>query len=210
MESLSGCCFCRIARGQYKYPEVDRPFLKSSSYMAVASIGPMVEGWSLVIPVGHRLSLKNTYADIEFAVFTEMVISLLTRQYGPPVAFEHGSERENSPTSCGTGHAHLHLVPSGSLLPGLEKTGLEWQKCRTSEISSLAGDNEYLFYTEPGKTWQDPAGYLHILETPVSQFFRKITAEACGYPGRSDYKSHPNLELAGATRRKLVNAGVNI
>ena len=49
--------------------------------------------------------------------------------------------------------------------------------CTASQVDNLVGNNEYLFYCEPGNDWIDPAGRVHILKEPISQFFRKIIVE---------------------------------
>ncbi len=207
MPPLNECRFCDIINGSYQYPGIDQPFISDNDYMAVASIGALIEGWSLIIPKSHMISMKNHYDKSEFAKFVGKTIERLYRIYGPLIAFEHGSNKEGSITSCGTDHAHLHIVPfKATLLPDLDNSGLLWFRCKTSKIFSKVGDKEYLFYTEINtyEPWDDPMGYLHILQQPISQFFRHLIAARIGQVGLSDYKQFPKIETALKTRRMLA------
>jgi len=203
----SVCRFCNIIDGNYYYEDIDSPFACNSKYLAIASIGAMVEGWSLIVPKEHQLSMRSLYADEDFSDFTKNIVSRLIKRYGPIISFEHGSNIEGSITACGTDHAHLHLVPfRGSLLLDMQKDGLKWIECRTSDIPDIVENNEYLFYSEinPITLWDNPIGYVHVLDSPISQFFRKLIAERLGYGGLSDYRTYPNLHIARQTYRNLV------
>lgn len=209
MNSSQNCRFCEIVDGKYHYNEVDEPFAANDAFIALASIGALVEGWTLIIPKAHQLSMRNFYSNPLFSDFVKSVIPNLTHQYGPLIAFEHGANTEGSITACGTDHAHLHLVPLGeSLLPRLNASGLHWVKCKVSQIASKTGQNEYLFYCDLASKghWQDPEGYLHVLEYPISQFFRRLIADRKGKTEVSDYKFFPHLDVALQTRRMLVSA----
>jgi len=209
MGKLSICRFCNIIDGQYQFNEIDEPFASNDKFIAVASIGSLVEGWSLVIPKEHQLSMKNFYGQSELSALLKGVIPQMICRYGPLIAFEHGSNQEGSITACGTDHAHLHLVPfDDSLLPQMQEANLEWAKCSASEISFRVKNNEYLFYCELGteQEWADPEGYLHILEKPISQFFRHMLAARLGCVEISDYRRFPQLEMARQTRNSLMGS----
>lgn len=206
LEQKVDCRFCDIWKNNGKGP-VDIPFVKNDEFMSIASVGALVEGWVLIVPKTHVCSNRNLYSSSSFSSFTSLVINNLKKKYGPLIAFEHGANKEKSATSCGTEHAHLHLVPfPESLLPEMKKSGLNWVQCRSSEIAKYAGTEEYLFYTELGEnnSWNDPEGYLHILEVPRSQFFRKIIAKKIGKAEFFDYRSFPFVETAEATRVALA------
>jgi diadenosine tetraphosphate (Ap4A) HIT family hydrolase len=209
MDQFGMCRFCNFFDGKYSHDEIDHPFVQNDSYMAIASIGALIEGWSLIIPKKHQLSMRNVYGDPGFADFCSSVISRLMRHYGPLIAFEHGSNKEGSITSCGTDHAHLHLVPfRESLIPELQNSDMQWIESHASEIASKTGNSEYLFYTELGLSfvWNDPVGHLHNLVHPKSQYFRHLLANRIGVPELSDYKKFPHLETAQQTRDTLVGS----
>ncbi len=200
------CRFCNIINGNYQH-KFDQPFFKNNSYIAMASIGALVEGWTLIIPKEHQLSMKSLYSDINFTNFVDNLIPRIYKMYGPLIAFEHGSNKEGSITACGTNHAHLHLVPfSDSLMNDMNKSNMEWIKCRSSEIFNIVGKSEYLFYTEIGTNniWNDPIGYLHILEFPISQYFRQIIAKKLGHSDKFDYKIYPNADITEQTMLNLL------
>jgi len=207
MKLSKTCRFCDIVGGQYQYAEIDEPFASNDEFVAVASIGALVEGWTLIIPKAHQLSMRNVYERPLFADIVGSVLPLLTHQYGHIIAFEHGANKDGSMTGCGTDHAHLHLVPLGeSLLPDLQISGLQWVQCNASEIAYRSGKNEYLFYTELNRKegWQDSVGCLHVLESPLSQFFRHLIAERRGWLESTDYRRFPFLNTAIQTRSVLA------
>ncbi len=211
MKPIDSCCFCDIVVGKYRYADIDKPFMSNNEFVAVASIGALVEGWTLIIPKIHRLSMKKIYTHAGFAEIMNSVLSPLIHRYGPLVAFEHGANKEGSITACGTDHAHLHLVPSEeSLLREMRKSGLQWIQCRASDVASKSGENEYLFYSElyNNEVWQNPIGYIHVLEHPVSQFFRRLIAARKKMSELSDYKLFPHLDTARQTRKMLVGSTI--
>ncbi len=213
MKTFGICRFCNIVSGQYQHADIDRPFCENDAFIAVASIGALIEGWSLIIPKKHQLSMKATYNRPELEDIMDQVIPSIVRKYRPLIAFEHGSNREGSITACGTDHAHLHLVPfSESLIPSLENSNLHWVKCHASEIASRVGNNEYLFYSEVGTKdeWRRHIGYLHILERPISQYFRQLIAARTGHYEASDYRKFPYLETSKQTRKTLVGSEAQI
>lgn len=207
MGPFNNCRFCNIVVGKYQYAEIDQPFASNDAFIAIASIGALIEGWSLIIPKEHQLSMRNVYDKPKFTDFVGTVIPLLVKQYGSLIAFEHGSNKEGSITACGTDHAHLHLVPyCKSLFSDLQSSGLRWIQCQASEIAPRVGNSEYLFYSKLGvkKAWNDPVGYLHVLKRPISQFFRQLIAARTGHAETSDYRRFPYLDAARQTRRTVV------
>ena len=201
------CRFCKIIAGSHYHGEVDRPFFVNDEFIAISSIGALVEGWTLVLSKKHQFSMRTAYRSDLFDDFLNRLLPVLINHYGSLIAFEHGANKEGSITACGTDHAHLHLVPSSqSLLGDMQKSGLLWEKCRVSEISTKSGVNEYLFYYEIGleKAWKDPLGYLHVLKQPVSQYFRQAIARQKGLLDVSDYRKFPHIEIARQTQRTLA------
>lgn len=199
------CRFCKILQKQYEYKEIDKPLFEDSNFFSISSIGSIIEGWTLVIPKEHTLSMKNFYGTEEFNSYINDFIKVVYTKYEKVIAFEHGTNLEGSPTGCGTDHAHLHIVAfSDSLLEKLYSSNLKWVKCNFSEVKTLVKQKEYLFYSEiNSKEWEDPIGYLSILDFPVSQFFRKLIAEHYGKLDKSNYKEFLFLENSIKTINKL-------
>lgn len=200
------CRFCNIVNNHYKYEKIDIPFAQNDDFFAIASIGSMIEGWSLIIPKNHTLSMRNFYKTRKLENFINELLPRMHEKYGKIIAFEHGSNKEGSITACGTDHAHLHLVPfKSSLFEDLDNSDLKWEKCASSEIEDKIGNNEYLFYTELdiNNLWETPTGYLHILEAPISQFFRHLLAQKIDKIDQSDYRRFLFLDNAERTRQVL-------
>ena len=64
-------------------------------------------------------------------------------------------------------------------------------------------NSEYLFYCEPSDGWQNPVGKLHILQSPISQFFRKMIAIDQGNEEKYNYKINPDLTFTLKTIKTL-------
>jgi ATP adenylyltransferase len=209
MNSIENCKFCNIVKGKYNHEKIDKPFYECNNYFSVASIGALIEGWTLVVPKEHQLSMKLVYEDSVFLEFVNKIIPILSEKYGPLIAFEHGANKEGSITACGTDHAHLHIVPyTESLIMDLDNSNLNWINCDATEIKNNVGNEEYLFYYELGnkKKWEEPVGKLHILEKPISQFFRHLIAQKIGKPEEFNYKKFPNYSIAEHTQENLSKA----
>lgn len=205
-KKLDNCRFCGIANGNNNAQKPENvKIAESEKFFAISSVGALVEGWTLIAPKHHCCSMKDLYSEEEFSSFTNQLVSILTACYGPVIAFEHGPNREGSDTSCGTDHAHIHIVPYHSLVAKLDDMGMEWQTCSASQICALVGGNEYLFYCEPGTKWDNPTGRVHVLKESISQFFRKVIAEDLGAPDRFNYKTNPDTTLTLKTIERVRN-----
>lgn len=201
---MDNCRFCGIASGfdNEQKPE-DTKIAESEKYFAISSVGALVEGWTLIVPKKHCCSMKAVYSSREFAEFTNKLVKAIAACYGPVIAFEHGPNREGSDTSCGTDHAHVHLVPYRALISKLCSMDLEWKTCCATQVDTIVGGNEYLFYCEPGEKWDDPVGLVHILKEPISQFFRRVIAEDQGNTEKYNYKTNPDISFTLQTIQKL-------
>ena len=201
---MKTCRFCDISNGISKNT-ADTIFAHNEKYFAISSVGALVEGWSLIVPRQHCCSMKNIYADKSFIEFSNTIAKALKDCYGPIIAFEHGPNREGSETSCGTDHAHIHLVPYHSIASLLDNTGLSWQACYSNEVNDIVRNNEYLFYVEINETLEKSVGRVHILEKPISQFFRRIIADDLEIAKKYNYKVNPDTELTFRTIEGMVS-----
>ena len=206
MTSKNNCSLCNIISGKGVFGIADKPFLESDNYLAIPSIGPLVEGWSMVVPKHHKLSLMHDYDSAEFIEFTSLVQKHISSIYGNTVMFEHGANSTGSLTGCGVDHAHFHIVPfQHSLIDELKNSELEWKDCRASEIPDLCESIDYLFYCDEIYS-DDITGSLHVFDNPTSQFFRNIIAKKLGKTEVSDYKEHPLITSAYKTYKNLAIA----
>lgn len=205
MCDTDGCRFCNISKGNFAFLGVDEPVLSNERYFAIASVGALVEGWTLIVPRSHHYSMSSAYSDPLFSELVSSLISKMLTRFDRIIAFEHGAKHEGSLTACGTEHAHLHLVPfSESLMDEMEKTGLYWEKSSARDLISI--NSEYLFYSEINKNQKSSlldVGFVHSLENPISQFFRKIIAKKIKKEDVSDYKKYPLIEESTRTSNML-------
>ena len=199
------CRFCGYFGSKSSKNGIDSPWLMNERYAALVSVGALAPGWSLVCPVEHQLNMGKHYQNSEFWDFTSTVENAVHQKYGDVCLFEHGARFDESPTSCGTGHAHLHLVPLAfSLTVEALRFDQEkhWQPCSMTEIQERSGGREYLFVSDRFKRDQT-SGLISILNEGISQFFRRVIANRLGMGEFYDYKRYPMLEVAEASAEQL-------
>lgn len=199
------CRFCRIRNGKDKFSEIDVPIVSNEDYIAIASVGGFIPGWTLIIPKEHTYSMRKNYSDLNFIKIADEMIQRIEKQYKKNcIIFEHGANHENSVTACGTNHAHMHILPyEGSLLDVMENKYNDWISCQVEDIEKIVGDKEYWFYAENVSNVENTRGYVHIIEQPESQFFRKILAEKEGIMEKYSYKEYTFEKMSEETSRLL-------
>ncbi|MGR4895407.1 HIT family protein [Stenotrophomonas sp. LARHCG68] len=199
------CRFCSIGAKASTASLVDKPWLEDDHYYAIASIGALVPGWSLIVPKKHSYNLVDHLENADFYKFVEAAVSRIESMYGPVLAFEHGSIAADSATSCGTAHAHLHLVPLSFALADAAveaDSSLAWDTVRLADLAQVVGGNEYLFVADR-YNGRETTGLVTTLQAGRSQFFRRIIASHLGCPDEYDYKEFPRLEIAASTAISL-------
>lgn len=203
----TSCRFCNLLLSDNLNSPVDKILMESQNYFAISSIGGFIQGWTLIFSKTHKLNLSSDYTNPDFLNFVAAVSDAVTSEYGSSVIFEHGSNKDESATSCGVSHAHLHVVPFSKDIESLasqETDDLLWQNVNISDIASLASSNEYLFCAN---SFDDLTtnGKFSTITKPTSQFFRKVLAKATGFSEMYDYKRYRFEELSFATSDRLSN-----
>lgn len=198
------CRLCAILRDGVA-DNFDSVWLAGDEYKALISIGAMVPGWTLICPIEHDVNLADRYRDLRLHDFVQQTLRHLQKNYGACAVFEHGARAEDSLTGCGVGHAHLHLVPLNfplSVEALRSAPELDWQRCAMADVGTLASGSEYLFvaneYVGP-----DTCGLLAKLDTPTSQFFRRVIASRLGLAEFFDYKKYPMRDIAESSANAL-------
>jgi diadenosine tetraphosphate (Ap4A) HIT family hydrolase len=183
----------------------DEPLFFSANFLALPSLGSMVEGWILVLPKEHFLSIGAMPAHLanEMMDFKARVAGYLAAKYGALCAFEHGPSSSNRQVGCGVDHAHLHLVPIGfdlilaarHFLPrNLSWSYADLDKCRSAFAQRL----DYLYV-------EQPLGYgrIAVHHEFGSQVFRKAIASQLGMPDQYSWRDYPQLENITRTIESL-------
>ena len=187
----------------------DTPLFESKSFLALPTVGALVEGWLLVIPKEATISFAHLSPRLlsELKGFLEEVVPVLESHYGPVCIFEHGPAKTGSTLGCGVDYAHLHLVPTrfdihaGAKLVAPE---VHWETIDCLEdINALAANpNGYWFLQQ---VYNSSCCYVGTIESgePMSQLFRRVIANYLGSPSKYDWKSGLGEELIAATVKTL-------
>jgi ATP adenylyltransferase len=187
----------------------DTPIFESRSFVALPTVGALVEGWLLVVPRVAELSLARLSTSLisELGEFLEGIVPALESAYGPVSVFEHGPAISNSSVGCGVDYAHLHLVPTRfDLLAGARKVApnIRWdQFVSFDEIHKCASLVDGYWFLK--QNYRSNSCYLGTCEygPPTSQLFRKVIANYLGRPSLFDWKIAPGESMIAATVENL-------
>jgi ATP adenylyltransferase len=180
--------------------------MESRNFRVLPSLGALVEGWVLVVPKGHFLSM----ATVPISLLPEMddlksaVATRLCRIYGAISAFEHGPGKNQRKVGCGVDHAHLHMLPvdfdlltaATPFLP--TDSRVEEASLTHCQLAARAGD-DYIYL-------EQPLGRGRIIHSQKlgSQLFRRAIAASLGVPDEFDWRTNPKIENVDATIRAFV------
>lgn len=189
----------------------DQPVFESQSFVAVPSLGSLVEGWLLVVPRQHFISIGALTPALleEFTHFKQDVSARLSSLYGDTCAFEHGPYAPNREIGCGVDHAHVHLVPLGFDLVDAASTQLPeatWRPASWSECSRVAAKGlDYLFVEQPVG-----AGRLAVARQFGSQVLRRAIASMIGRPDEFNWRDHRHEANIAKTINRLSSFSVGV
>lgn len=167
--------FARI----YEHDLSSRVLFRSENFSVIPSLGQIVEGYLLVVPIRHYTALADmpTQLVAELSELCAQVRIGLAKAYGPCLFFEHGV-RGKGAGGCGIEHAHLHAVPFTPSNEPIEKLkerhSFKLIDCVT-EINQEVPSSSYLYY-------EDLSGRRYIFDTNFlpSQYARQLLAESIG------------------------------
>jgi diadenosine tetraphosphate (Ap4A) HIT family hydrolase len=103
------CRFCT-------QPEKERILFETENFYVMVSLGPIVEGYLLIVTKQHIGACFNIPPNIitEFLELKDLVRRILISHYGSCIFFEHGkvgSSLKFNYSNKHCYHAHLHCVP---------------------------------------------------------------------------------------------------
>ena len=202
------CRFCRRLSIDGAIASWDRPLMQTDNFVVWPSLGALVEGWLLVLPKNHYLTMRSLSSELrqEAADVLEETSRLVARLYNPPTVFEHGPRCGGLDAGCGIDHAHFHVVPLSFDLHQ-ETERLFAGKFKWDPVGSLFAPRvskeraSYLYISLP-----DSSQYIAWSNEIPRQTFRRVIAEELGLPGSFDWSEHPRIETVERTRSRISEA----
>lgn len=194
----NSCRFCNP-------PDKQRIIYESEQFYIMLSLGPLTEGYLLLVSKAHFdccAALPEEYTK-EFDYLYKAIQTLLIKEYGNVITYEHG--RAGSclvlSDSLHCYHAHMHFIPlvfainnviaddfSGTVVKDLNEFRAVYQ----------ADKRSYLFADDGRKT-------IYFPHTPViRQYLRTLVASHLGNDEAWDWATYQNWPLIEAGRQKLT------
>jgi diadenosine tetraphosphate (Ap4A) HIT family hydrolase len=187
----------------------DTPIFESRSFVALPTVGALVEGWLLIVPRVPSISFAEL-SDVlfsEFEDFLAKIVPIITQTYGPVSVFEHGPSCETSAIGCGVNYAHMHLMPwHCDLLAGAKclASNVLWQ-----QVESIRTIQRYV-KQKPGYWFVQQDYSVNVCHigtcidsNPPAQLFRKVIAKQVGRHSLFDWKADPGKDVIAATVKRL-------
>ncbi|MCP8896349.1 hypothetical protein KYK29_15585 [Shinella daejeonensis] len=183
----------------------DQALRETDNFVVLPTLGSLVPGWLLLIPkfpISRLADLQAAHHD-EFKYLIDCVWGELESKFGETFIFEHGGYA-GSQISCGVDQAHLHFVPLHFNLTKAahEEGSYHWQPLKAGQTpADVPTKQEYFFVSSRKK-----ASFAEI-QTPVSQWFRKLIAEKIGSPSEWNYKEYSFLDNVHKTIKVMGGHG---
>jgi len=208
---MNDCCLCNEIRGNlednlfaraFGYELVNAIVFETQNFAVIPSLGHLVEGYLLIVPKEHLLSIGALSTDkfTELSDVIEQIRSLIEPIYGPTILFEHGPASPARRAGCCTDHAHLHIVPAKVDLLAPVRPFFLWRPIHAlSDLKAFYDNHEpYLFI-------QGADAVMHACPAPLvpSQFLRKALANCLGKPREWDWRSYPAIDGISAFLSKV-------
>ncbi len=199
---MMACEFCAEFQGDgpsrfksaYAGVASNRIVARSRRFVAVPTMGQMLEGSLLILPVAHEETCAAMGDDARaemLALANEMVARCAA--LGSPIVFEHGATAATG-GGCGIHHAHLHIVPLPRAVRPAElfPEGLSEVTDLAAAWRTLSGSPHYLLIgSGQGVLTRDlsvaPGNF-------PSQFFRRRIAECFALETHWDWRRYPPVE----------------
>jgi len=193
--------FCNLFS---EYGVKSRVIHESKSYVAIAGLGALTEGYVLLLPKKHYLSLSHLSSDeiAEFDDFKRDSLSLVNEFYHNLICFEHGAASNNRKGGSCLDHAHLHVCPCPTDLSlQIDERFQSIPIDSIMGIHSFAKDKPYLYYEN-----QKSQKFVYILPDKIeSQYVRRLWATSLGLPDQWDWAISIGTQNILNTLKNLVN-----
>ena len=202
---MRACTLCSELGAPTSADRWNEPLFESPNFVALPSLGALVEGWILLVSKSHFVSFGAMPSSLieEMNEFKRFLCAILDQCYGSVVAFEHGPSVASRSVGCGVDHAHLHLVPLlfdlatevSPFLPG----NTTWETAGIQECQDAHDRGEDYLYLE------QPIGSGRIVthEQFGSQLFRRAIAMHIGAYNQYNWREYEQLPTVEATIQRL-------
>lgn len=198
-------------------PSHDLVFLDREGFVALAGLGPIVDGYSLIAAKAHVRSMADLPAELhpDLDFFVNMVRSRLTKKYGSCLITEHGrmgicvEDADGFDEHCL--HAHFLVFPGASDISEVARTYFGnsqiFGDLATALFQARLCEEEYVLVSP---TPEQVTVFSKPLNIP-RQLARYLVAHCSDAMHLADWRSHPNLEqarsIAGELRPLFQPAG---
>jgi len=165
---------------------------ETDNFTVKPSLGSIVEGWLLIVPKEHYISLGSIVNPKLFDELNQLIEEIgfiVQKEYGKYVVFENGSFCTNKLVGCGVDYAHLHFVPTDlDLIKEIEQRfniKYKWERVSgiDSSVSFIKNEKPYLYFRN-----QQNESYITSDNNIPSQLFRKAIAESMSVGEQYDWK----------------------
>ncbi len=203
MECVTDTCF-------FCNPEKNRILYETEHFYALLGLGPIVEGYILLVAKEHIRSMFDLPEDLRnsYATAKAELKQLIRQVYGPTIVTEHGrvqacfvEDEEAHDLLCY--HAHQLFFPVEVDLSKLSKEGhfekvFEGNSFFGMPPSTLQDDEEYLLF-------EDSTNHVFIhkvIGKCLRQYMRYLVACSLGKPEFANWQRHPQLQAIATAQKK--------
>lgn len=182
-------------------PEKERIIYTTEHFYVMVSLGPIVEGYLLIISkqhIGACLHLPLEILD-EFCKLKSKIYNILTKVYGGCIFYEHG--KTGSCISDGQSHkhcfhAHLHCIPVN-----INFNDIIGQELIGKNFSSFFSCYQHMKFVEKYLYVEDCKGITIYQPHEIlrKQYLRYKLSEALGVNDRWDWVKEQNWPLIEQT-----------
>ena len=203
----SECTLCTELVVRSSRAPWNEPLVESENFVVLPSLGALVEGWLLVIPKEHYLSmgaLPISLREEADQLENDTRVLLKAAYKSRIVTFEHGPSAANHGTGCGVDHAHLHLLPLNCDLlqyvrPFLPEP-VKWEECNwDGRTDAHRRGLDYLYLKQEGAD-----GLRAVSADFGSQVFRKAVSSYLGRQEQFSWHGFPQLRNVAKTIRTVT------
>jgi len=193
------CRFCNP-------PDKERILYESKNFYVMLSLGPIVEGYLLVVSKDHLdcCAVYDPELGAEFDELVASVKSILTKEYGGCICYEHGQAGDclmpanSNRIHCY--HSHMHFIPLNVKLSSLID-------CEFNPIILTSLENfrkRYQTYPTPYLFVNDGEMKMYNINKIIrSQYLRYKLASLVGKDNLWDWITYQGWESIYSAKHKL-------